>query len=175
MAYWLVQAIPPFWLAIIATVLTYILAPIFTGPNAAKVKPVIDQKAQELKNSVTNIASSTANTAQDLGSRAVDTASSATSRAAETAQDLKDRTANTASYAADRASEMGQDVKNRTANTASYTADRAREASNTSAAHLSGNQGTTGIYAYSASQGSLAQDRRDQLHSLEEEGGFTKV
>jgi len=132
-AYWLVKAIPPFWLAIVATLFTYTFGPILTrqslDANDYGMMPITDQKAQDLKKRIMDTASSATdhatNTAQNLSSGAMDTASSASDRVAGTAQDLKNRTIDAASSAMDHTTAANKELKNRTMGTVADTTNRA--------------------------------------------------
>jgi hypothetical protein len=147
-AYGLVKAIPPFWLAIIATLLTYTLGPIVTRQlsdlNRADIEHVITQNAK----------------------RAVDTASSVMNRTASTAEELKNYTKETASYTADRAAEMGQEIKNRALDTASAT-DRVGAKGQGTGAQPARDSAAAPPNALSTDQEGMSKDRRTQLHPMQ--------
>jgi hypothetical protein len=182
-AYWLIKAIPPFWLAIIATLLTYTLGPIltrqFSDPNVPSMKPVIDQKVQNIKHGAEDAASSAidhaANTTQNLSSQALDTASSTTDHTRAAAQDLKNRTSDTATYTADRAAEMGQTLKNRSMDTADPATDGMGEIGHGLGAQHVGDYGTAAPNAPSFNHNGSSKDRGTQLHLLESENVNTAL
>lgn len=115
--------IPPFWLAISVTVLTYTIGPILSGQHSTSIRPAIDQKAQELKDHAMNRASSmtdqTAAKAHELGSQATDTISTASKSAAAKAQHIKDRAGNMASSATNQTANKSEALGSRVTDTAS--------------------------------------------------------
>jgi hypothetical protein len=172
----LFTATPPFWLAIVTTLFTYTLSAILTrqfskNSNATSMKPVSDQKAQDLKNRAVDTASSAsncaANTAQDLSAKAMDTASSTTDRTATTAQDIKDRNMDTAASTTDHATGMVQDLKNRTMERAHSANDGTGAKEHATGAQAAGEYGTAAPNAPGFDHNGLSKDRRTQLHPFE--------
>jgi hypothetical protein len=130
-AYWLIKFIPPFWLAILATVLAYTLGPIFTGRHSDTLKPAIDQKARDLGNTAADMAATATNQtrdkAQELSSRASETASSASQYTVDRTKELGSQAMNTASTATQNTASKAQELS-------SQTTDMASTASNNAAA-----------------------------------------
>jgi len=177
-AYWLVKAIPPFWLAIMATVLTYSLGPILTGSrstnsNATNLKPAIDQKARDLRDRAANTAVSatnrTANIAQELSSRAMDTASSASNVTAAKAQDIKDYTTESTAYATERATGVAQELKNRTTKAADSATNGTETVGNGTSTQHAVNNESAPPNAPGFDDSNMSKDRRTQLHPLASE------